>query len=56
MGIVSKISQVVGRDSEPDDRNPTHVCQTCGREYHARRDDMEITSCVECGGADVVPA
>ena len=51
MGIISRARRLVSR-GETDEREPSHVCQSCGEEYFTNP-TTEIEECRSCGGVRV---
>lgn len=65
MGVITRAKRIVlggtedpgAGDAEADDREPTHVCESCGEEYHIDREgETEIPECRACGGVRVTQA
>jgi len=61
MGVIGRAKQLVfggGASGEQtdEDREPTHVCESCGEEYYAASDQVEISECRACGGVKVSSA
>ena len=60
MGVMTRVKRLVGGgadakpETETEDRDPSHVCDSCGEEYYADP-DAEIAECRACGGIRVDP-